>query len=68
VWSSDTHRASDDRGAGFGPGQPTMSFVRRSLLALGVTGVIAAVLRLRGTGGVPPKSGGWRELSGPDFR
>jgi hypothetical protein len=45
-----------------------MSFLRRSLLALGVTGVIAAVLRLRGTGGVPPKSGGWRELSGPDFR
>jgi hypothetical protein len=45
-----------------------MRFLRRSLLALGVTGVIAAVLRLRGTGGVPPKSGGWRELSGPDFR
>lgn len=51
------------------PSQPAMmSFLRRSLLALGVTGVIAGVLRLRGTGGVPPQSGGWRELSGPDFR
>ncbi len=25
-------------------------------------GMIAAFLRLRGTGGVPPRSGGWREL------
>jgi hypothetical protein len=54
--------------AGFDPGQPAMSFLRRSLLALGVTGVIAGLLRLRGTGGVPPQSGGWRQLSGPDFR
>jgi hypothetical protein len=38
------------------------------LLALGVTGMIAGVLRLRGTGGVPPRTGGWRELSGPDLR
>lgn len=45
-----------------------MSFVRRALLALGVTALIAGVLRLRGTGGVPPKSGGWRELSGPELR
>jgi hypothetical protein len=41
--------------------------LRRALLALGVTGLIAAVLRLRGTGGVPPQTGGWRELSGPDL-
>jgi hypothetical protein len=26
---------------------------------------MAAALRLRGSGGVPPRSGGWRELS-PD--
>ncbi|MBW8825058.1 MAG: hypothetical protein JF603_01725 [Acidobacteria bacterium] len=45
-----------------------MRFLRRALVALGVTGLIAAVLRLRGTGGVPPQSGGWRELSGPDLR
>jgi hypothetical protein len=26
------------------------------------------VLRLRGSGGTPPQSGGWRELTGPDLR
>jgi len=45
-----------------------MRFLRRALLAIGVTGIIAAGLRLRGTGGVPPQTGGWRELSGPDLR
>ncbi|MGH9184070.1 MAG: hypothetical protein ACRDZ9_09770 [Acidimicrobiales bacterium] len=45
-----------------------MRFVRRALLALGVTGLIAAALRVRGTGEVPPRTGGWRELSGPDLR
>jgi hypothetical protein len=45
-----------------------MTFLRRAVLALGVTGLVTAVLRLRGTGGVPPQTGGWRELSGPDFR
>ena len=43
-------------------------FLRNALMALGVTGIIAGVLRLRGTGGVPPQTGGWRELSGPDLR
>ncbi len=41
---------------------------RRAVLALGVTGFVAAVLRLRGSGGVPPQSGGWRELTGPELR
>ena len=45
-----------------------MRFVRNALMALGVTGIIAGVLRLRGTGGVPPQTGGWRELSGDDLR
>jgi hypothetical protein len=45
-----------------------MKALRRALLAIGLAGVIAAVLRLRGTGGSPPQSGGWRELSGPDLR
>jgi hypothetical protein len=31
-------------------------------MALGMTGVIAAAVRLRGKGGVPPQNGGWREL------
>ncbi len=38
------------------------------MFALGLAGFIAAVLRVRGTGGVPPQDGGWRELSGPDLR
>jgi hypothetical protein len=42
--------------------------IRRGLLALGVAGIVAAAIRLRGSGGVPPQSGGWRELSGPDLR
>jgi hypothetical protein len=45
-----------------------MKALRRALLAIGLAGVIAAVLRLRGTGGSPPQTGGWRELSGPDLR
>jgi hypothetical protein len=45
-----------------------MKAFRRALLALGLAGVIAAILRLRGTGGTPPQQGGWRELSGPDLR
>lgn len=42
--------------------------LRRALLAVGAAGLIAAVLRVRGSGGVPPQSGGWRELQGPDLR
>jgi hypothetical protein len=45
-----------------------MRFLRRALVAIGLAGMIAGVLRLRGTGGVPPQGGGWRELSGPDLR
>jgi hypothetical protein len=42
--------------------------LRRAVLAAGVASLIAGVLRLRGSGGVPPQTGGWRELSGPDLR
>ncbi|MGY6500758.1 MAG: hypothetical protein ACXIVQ_07710 [Acidimicrobiales bacterium] len=45
-----------------------MTMIRRAFVALGIAGFIAAVLRLRGSGGVPPRDGGWRELSGPDLR
>ncbi len=45
-----------------------MALLRRALLALGLAGLVAAVLRLRGTGGSPPQQGGWRELSGPDLQ
>jgi hypothetical protein len=45
-----------------------MALLRRALMALGIAGLIAGVLRLRGTGGTPPQQGGWRELTGPDLR
>jgi hypothetical protein len=41
---------------------------RRLLVVLGIAGLIGALARLRGKGGVPPTTGGWRELEGPDFR
>jgi hypothetical protein len=47
---------------------PAMRALRRALLALGAAGILAAIVRLRGTGGTPPQNGGWRELSGPDLR
>jgi hypothetical protein len=45
-----------------------MTLVRRALVAIGAAAIVAAVLRLRGSGGVPPRDGGWRELSGPDLK
>jgi hypothetical protein len=45
-----------------------MALLRRALVALGIAGLIAAALRLRGTGGTPPQEGGWRELTGPDLQ
>ncbi len=44
-----------------------MTLLRRAIAALGVAAVIAGALRVRGTGGTPPQSGGWRELQGPDL-
>jgi hypothetical protein len=44
-----------------------MSMLRKALIAVGLAGLVATVLRLRGTGGVPPQDGGWRELSGPEL-
>jgi hypothetical protein len=49
-------------------GRRSVRFLRRALVALGLASLIAGVLRLRGSGGVPPQGGGWRELSGPDLR
>ena len=45
-----------------------MTLLRRALVAVGLAGFVAAVLRVRGTGGTPPQGGGWRELTGPDLR
>ena len=40
-----------------------MRAFRRGLLAFLAAGIIAAAIRLRGRGGVPPQGGGWREIS-----
>lgn len=41
--------------------------IRRAFLAL-LAGVLAALaIRLRGKGGVPPQTGGWRELSAEEL-
>lgn len=45
-----------------------MKAIRRAILALVTAGLVAALVRLRGTGGVPPQSGGWRQLDGPELR
>ncbi|HWS44441.1 MAG TPA: hypothetical protein VN636_01145 [Acidimicrobiia bacterium] len=45
-----------------------MKAFKRLLVVLGIAAIIGALARLRGKGGVPPTSGGWRELEGPDFR
>jgi hypothetical protein len=42
--------------------------IRRALVALGIAGGVAAILRLRGTGGTPPQRGGWRELTPDELR
>jgi hypothetical protein len=44
-----------------------MKMIRRALVAIGMAGLVAAAVRLRGAGGTPPQSGGWRELSGPEL-
>lgn len=41
---------------------------RKTLLALGTAGIVAIVLRLQGGEETPPLEGGWRELTGPEFR
>jgi hypothetical protein len=45
-----------------------MALLRRALVALGIAGLIAVVLRVRGSGGTPPQDGGWRELTGPELQ
>ncbi|MCU1388441.1 MAG: hypothetical protein JWL72_1779 [Ilumatobacteraceae bacterium] len=48
---------------GRGYSEPIMKMIRRAILALSAAATVAGVLRLRGQGGVPPQTGGWRELS-----
>jgi hypothetical protein len=44
-----------------------MKMIRRAFVAIGMAALVAAAVRLRGSGGTPPQSGGWRELSGPEL-
>lgn len=45
-----------------------MRALRRALGAMLLGGLAALVVRLRGSGDTPGESGGWRELTGADFR
>jgi hypothetical protein len=45
-----------------------LTLIRRVVMALAAAALIATFVRVRGSGGVPPQTGGWRELTGPDFR
>ncbi len=45
-----------------------MRALRRAVMAVGVGGIVAAILRLRSSGGLHQREGRWRELSGPELR
>jgi hypothetical protein len=45
-----------------------MKAFQRGLLVAAAAVAVSVVVRVRGKGSVPPTSGGWRELQGPDFR
>ncbi len=45
-----------------------MQSLRRIMIAMGVAGLATLVIRLRGSGGTPPQTGGWQELAGPELR
>jgi len=44
-----------------------VTLIRRSMVAVGAGIAVAAAIRVRGSGGVPPQTGGWRELRGDDL-
>jgi hypothetical protein len=45
-----------------------MKAFQRGLLVAAIAVGVSVVVRVRGKGQVPPATGGWRELQGPDFR
>jgi hypothetical protein len=45
-----------------------VTMIRRALVAIAAGIAVAAAIRVRGSGGVPPQTGGWRELRGDDLR
>ncbi len=44
------------------------TLIRRAVVAIGAGMAVAAALRVRGSGGVPPQTGGWRELRSDDLQ
>ncbi|MEZ5246801.1 MAG: hypothetical protein R2707_17025 [Acidimicrobiales bacterium] len=49
-------------------GRGLLTLIRRAMVALFAGISVAAAIRVRGSGGVPPQKGGWRELEGPDLQ
>ncbi|MEQ8841537.1 MAG: hypothetical protein RIB98_11185 [Acidimicrobiales bacterium] len=49
-------------------GRGLVTLVRRAMVAIFAGISVAAAIRVRGSGGVPPQKGGWRELEGPDLQ
>ncbi len=45
-----------------------VTFIRRAFVAVVVGAAVAAVIRVRGRGGVPPQTGGWRELRDEELK
>ena len=43
------------------------TLIRRAIVAIAAGMAVAAALRVRGSGGVPPQTGGWRELRSEDL-
>ena len=45
-----------------------MKAFQRGLLVAAIAAAVSVVVTVRSKGPVPPTTGGWRELQGPDFR
>jgi hypothetical protein len=45
-----------------------MKALRRGMIVAVIAVLVGGFVKLRGRGGVPPMSGGWRELDSPEFR
>jgi len=49
-------------------GRGLLTLIRRAMVALFAGVSVAAAIRVRGSGGVPPQKGGWRALEGSDLQ
>ena len=56
--------ATEHRGAGR---RANVTLLSRALLAVVMAGLVAVIVRLRGSGGTPPHRGGWLQLSETDL-